>query len=136
MHRAFCAFLKFKGIDVPGQPRGRKKRPRNPAPVVEDFLEGELKIGGGREAGVTLPTSTPLMPKPSPQDRREFERIMEDVLAVEKEEELPGLLTKHFDFLLSVDVTLMTNDLIRCGGDWWLFLTVVNSVRTAKYYSC
>lgn len=38
---------------------------------------------------------------------------MEDILAQEKEEELPAILSKHVDFLLSVDVTSLTNDLIR-----------------------
>ncbi len=53
------------------------------------------------------------LPEPSFRDRQRFGRIMEDVLAEEKEEELPAILTKHVDFLLSVDVTSLTNDLIR-----------------------
>ena len=50
---------------------------------------------------------------PTFEERLKFGRIMEDVLGAEKEEELPGLLTKHVGFLLSVDVTRLTNDLIR-----------------------
>lgn len=60
----------------------------------------------------SLPLEAPL-PEPSYQDRQRFDRIMEEVLEQEKPEELPAILTKHVDFLLSVDVTAMTNDLIR-----------------------
>lgn len=59
------------------------------------------------------PTPTSSLPSPKYEERLKFGRIMEDVLAAEKEEELPGLLTKHVEFLLSVDVTRLTNDLIR-----------------------
>ncbi|CAN0443047.1 unnamed protein product, partial [Laminaria digitata] len=64
--------------------------------------------------GVNSPQSpASSLPEPDHKARQKFGRIMEDVLAAEKEEELPALLTKHIDFLLSVDVTRLTNDLIR-----------------------
>lgn len=66
------------------------------------------------------------LPEPSLKDRQRFERIMEEVLEEEKEEELPGILTKHIDFLLSVDVTSMTNDLIRYKGTVVLFLALLS----------
>ncbi|CAM9972410.1 unnamed protein product, partial [Hapterophycus canaliculatus] len=67
------------------------------------------------------------LPEPSFKDRQRFERIMEEVLEEEKEEELPGILTKHIDFLLSVDVTSMTNDLIRQEPT----MSRVNTLRNA-----
>ena len=71
--------------------------------------------------GATSPRSAASsLPEPDHKARQKFGRIMEDVLAVEKEEELPALLTKHIDFLLSVDVTRLTNDLIRCGMVWYM----------------
>lgn len=75
--------------------------------------------------GVNSPQSAASsLPEPDHKARQKFGRIMEDVLAAEKEEELPALLTKHIDFLLSVDVTRLTNDLIRYGdilaGIWYL----------------
>ncbi|CAM9470489.1 unnamed protein product [Pylaiella littoralis] len=64
-------------------------------------------------SSLLLESESASLPEPSLKDRKRFERIMEDVLAQEKEEELPAVLTKHIEFLLSVDVTSLTNDLIR-----------------------
>lgn len=54
-----------------------------------------------------------LLPEPTHQERVKFNKIMEDVLGVENEEELPSTLSPHLAFLLSVDVPRLTNDLIR-----------------------
>ncbi|CAM9766091.1 unnamed protein product [Ectocarpus sp. 6 AP-2014] len=71
--------------------------------------------------------ATPPLPEPTTRDRQRFERIMEEVLEEEKEEELPAILSRHVDFLLSVDVTALTNDLIRQEPT----LTRVNTLRNA-----
>lgn len=68
-------------------------------------------IGGPFIGAAPTPTSPFAAPKV--EERVRFERIMADVVGAEREEDLPGMLTKHFDFLLSVDVTVLTNDLIR-----------------------
>lgn len=76
--------------------------------------EGEDEFVGEPWVGVASPQSAEsALPEPDFKARQKFGRIMEDVLEAEKEEELPALLTKHIDFLLSVDVTRLTNDLIR-----------------------
>lgn len=119
------------------QQRQRKRRPRTHVPVAEDGIDGEFAVGRAQKQGGvgnpwvdSAPTGSSL-PKPTYEQRQKFGRIMEDVLGTEKEEELPALLTKHIDFLLSVDVTRLTNDLIRCVrafyvfgalGMWWCVL--------------
>lgn len=118
-----------------GEPRQRKKRPRKHVPVLEDSISGEPVVGTAEEVdlepwmGLNAGKSTSTLPEPTFKERKSFERIMEDVLGVEKNEELPGILTKHVEFLLSVDVTRLTNDLIRC---------VVSAVawRGAVWYCC
>lgn len=123
--------------------RKKTKRPRKHVPVDDADSSGVTGGGGGGLTGDPLadlvspmeyasldssadsssadpsppsskapPFEAPL-PEPSFRDRQRFGRIMEDILAQEKEEELPAILSKHVDFLLSVDVTSLTNDLIR-----------------------
>lgn len=104
-----------------------------PIPAVEDLLDDEAGVSGHAEVGIgdagngwvgVSGTTSSSLPEPKFEDRQRFGNIMEDVLGTEKEEELPALLTKHIDFLLSVDVTRMTNDLIRCR----IFFSGVDSV--------
>eukprot|EP00903_Cladosiphon_okamuranus_P008750 g8382.t1 len=86
------------------------------SPVEYAELDSQSGSSAERSASSARSSSLPLgasLPEPTYQDRQRFERIMEEVLEQEKPEELPAILTKHVDFLLSVDVTTMTNDLIR-----------------------
>ena len=89
------------------------------SPVEYAELDSASAASSGEPSTLSLRSSSlPLdaapLPEPSFQDRQRFERIVEEVLEEEKPEELPAILTKHVDFLLSVDVTTLTNDLIRC----------------------
>lgn len=98
------------GGPVRDKQRKRKRGPKEHVPLGQQVGEDD-----GKEPWdfYTAPTPTSSLPSPKYEERLKFGRIMEDVLAAEKEEELPGLLTKHVEFLLSVDVTRLTNDLIR-----------------------
>ncbi|CAN0307507.1 unnamed protein product, partial [Ascophyllum nodosum] len=93
-----------------GNPKKLKKGPREHVPLGEGSGEGD----NAEEPWETFSASSAASSLASPtfEERLKFGRIMEDVLGAEKEEELPGLLTKHVGFLLSVDVTRLTNDLI------------------------
>ncbi|CAM9359786.1 unnamed protein product [Scytosiphon promiscuus] len=95
-----------------------------------DYARDDSAAGsstGPRASSLPPSSSEAALPEPSFKDRQKFERIMEEVLEEEKEEELPGILTKHIDFLLSVDVTSMTNDLIRQEPT----MSRVNTLRNA-----
>lgn len=91
----------------------------SPTDYAKDIAAADSSAEPASPSLLRSSTKTAL-PEPSANDRQRFERIMEEVLEEEKEEELPGILTKHIDFLLSVDVTSMTNDLIRYEDIVWL----------------
>lgn len=110
-----------------GQPKRQRKtkRPRDHVPVTAEGVpsigdrsddEPVVVDGGWEGAGPwvgTGPAPTSPFGEPSYSERMQFNRIMDDVLSCEKEEELPSKLTQHVELLLSVDVTRLTNDLIR-----------------------
>ncbi|CAN0346984.1 unnamed protein product, partial [Ectocarpus sp. 8 AP-2014] len=97
-----------------------------------EYAASDVSGDSSHDSTPSLPQSptggaTPPLPEPTTRDRQRFERIMEEVLEEEKEEELPAILSRHVDFLLSVDVTALTNDLIRQEPT----LTRVNTLRNA-----
>ncbi|CAM9802691.1 unnamed protein product [Chrysoparadoxa australica] len=57
----------------------------------------------------SLPPKVPL----SSEKRKKFSTVVNELLEVEKEEELPGIMAKHVEFILSVDATALMNDMIR-----------------------
>ncbi|CAM9531356.1 unnamed protein product, partial [Ectocarpus fasciculatus] len=96
-----------------------------------EYAASDISGDSSRDSASLPPSpaggATPPLPEPTMRDRQRFERIMEEVLEEEKEEELPAILSRHVDFLLSVDVTGLTNDLIRQEPT----LTRVNTLRNA-----
>lgn len=77
--------------------------------------------GAGPFVGMDNPPSP--MKEPTFEDRVKFGKIMEEILGTSREEELPSKLTPHIEFLMSVDVPRLTNELIRYvsflfASDW------------------
>lgn len=122
------------GASGSNQRRPRKKPgPRNHVPVAESGV-GDDGLVVDPSASLVAPAATSTLPEPSFEDRQRFGRIMEDVLGAEKEEELPALVTKHIDFLLSVDVTRLTNDLIR--WEECLAFEIRIAAAACTYFEC
>lgn len=102
------------------QRRRNTKRPREHVPVASAGVDEKSKprlIDGGQEGSVPWsgadPPPTSPFGEPTYSDRVKFSNIMDDVLGCEAEADLPSTLTQHVEFLLSVDVTRLTNDLIK-----------------------
>ncbi|CAM9531896.1 unnamed protein product [Discosporangium mesarthrocarpum] len=88
-----------KGHPPNGDRASGRRRSRN-IPPVSDLGAG---VGGEQRPGVT-PT-TPVI-------RVKFERIMEEILSSDKAEDLPAIMSKHAEFLLTVDLVGLTSELI------------------------
>lgn len=102
------------------QRRRNTKRPREHVPLASADVDenGEPRLVGGEQQSIGQgsgddPQSTSSFPEPTYSDRVKFSNIMDEVLGCEAEADLPSTLTQHVEFLLSVDVTRLTNDLIK-----------------------
>lgn len=109
------------------QGRRRKRRLRDHVPVDEaETSPAQANDSAGDDQPVVFDgswqgdgqfatsdeVSTPVK-EPTFEDRMKFQKVMEELLNTEKEEDLPSRLTPHINFLLSVNVPSLTNELIR-----------------------